>query len=100
MLIVLKKKKIAISETTDNKGTPFGYAPLDGNGKINPSYLDSLNVIDVFTPVNQEAMLLLTSAKPGDIAYVQNSQNTYMLVALPVHLQDKLEANELWFWSY
>ena len=84
----IEKEKIAISETTDNKGTPFGYAPLDGNGKINPSYLDSLNVIDVFTPINQESMLLLTSAKPGDIAYVQDSQNTYMLVALPVHLQD------------
>lgn len=84
----IEKEKIAISETTNNKGTPFGYAPLDGNGKINPSYLDSLNVIDVFTPINQEAMLLLTSAKPGDIAYVQNSQNTYMLVALPVHIQE------------
>ena len=82
----IEKQRLAISETTDNKGTPFGYVPLDGNGKINPSYLDSLNVIDVFTPINQEAMLLLTSAKPGDIAYVQDSQSTYMLVALPVNL--------------
>ena len=83
----IEKEKITNAESMNNKGTPFGYAPLDGNGKINPSYLDALNVIDVFTPVNQEAMLLLTSAKPGDIAYVQDSQNTYMLVALPVHLQ-------------
>ena len=84
----IEKEKITNAESMKNKGTPFGYAPLDGNGKINPSYLDALNVIDVFTPINNEAMLLLTSAKPGDIAYVQDSQNTYMLVALPVHLQD------------
>ena len=84
----VERERLAISETTDKKGVPFGYVPLDGNGKINPSYLDALNVIDVFTPINQEAMLLLTSAKPGDIAYVQESQNTYMLVGLPVHLQD------------
>ena len=84
----VEKEKIAHAESMSNKGTPFGYAPLDGNGKINPSYLDALNVIDVFTPINQEAMLLLTSAKPGDIAYVQDSQNAYMLVALPVHLTD------------
>lgn len=84
----IEKEKITNAESMNNKGTPFGYAPLDGNGKINPSYLDALNVIDVFTPINQEAMLLLTSAKPGDIAYIQDSQNTYMLVALPVHLQD------------
>lgn len=84
----IEKEKITNAESMNNKGTPFGYAPLDGNGKINPSYLDALNVIDVFTPINNEAMLLLTSAKPGDIAYVQDSQNTYMLVALPVHLQD------------
>lgn len=83
----IEKEKITNAESMNNKGTPFGYAPLDGNGKINPSYLDSLNVIDVFTPINNEAMLLLTSAKLGDIAYVQDSQNTYMLVALPVHLQ-------------
>ena len=83
----IERERLAISETTDKKGVPFGYVPLDGNGKINPSYLDALNVIDVFTPVNQDAMLLLTSAKPGDIAYVQDSGNTYMLVALPVHLQ-------------
>lgn len=84
----IEKEKITSSELMTNKGVPFGYAPLDGNGKINPSYLDALNVIDVFTPINQESMLLLTSAKPGDIAYIQDSQNTYMLVALPVHLQD------------
>lgn len=85
---IIEKEKITNAESMNNKGIPFGYAPLDGNGKINPSYLDALNVIDVFTPINQEAMLLLTSAKPGDIAYVQESQNAYMLVGLPVHLQD------------
>ena len=79
----IEKEKITNAESMNNKGTPFGYAPLDGNGKINPSYLDSLNVIDVFTPVDFDAMLLLSSARLGDIAYVQDLEDTYMLVALP-----------------
>ena len=78
-----EKDRISGSEQSVNKGIPNGYAPLDGNGKINPSYLDSLNVIDVFTPVDFDAMLLLSSAKPGDIAYVQDTQDAYMLIALP-----------------
>ena len=78
-----EKNRISGSEQAVNKGIPNGYAPLDGNGKINPSYLEALNVIDVFTPVDHEAMLLLSSAKPGDIAYVQSFQDTYMLIALP-----------------
>ena len=42
-----------------------------------------MNVIDVFTPVDFDAMLLLSSAKPGDIAYVQDNLKVYMLVGLP-----------------
>ena len=78
-----EKNRISGSEQAVNKGIPHGYVPLDGNGKINPSYLEALNVIDVFTPVDHQAMLLLSSAKPGDIAYVQSFQDTYMLIALP-----------------
>ena len=78
-----EKYRISGSEQAVNRGVPNGYAPLDGNGKINPSYLEALNVIDVFTPVDYDAMLLLSSAKPGDIAYVQSFQDTYMLIALP-----------------
>ena len=37
----IEKEKITNAESMNNKGIPFGYAPLDGNGKINPSYLDS-----------------------------------------------------------
>ena len=79
----IEKDRISGSEQSANRGVPNGYAPLDGNGKINPSYLESMNVIDVFTPVDFEAMLLLSSAKPGDIAYVQDSQKAYMLIGLP-----------------
>ena len=78
-----EKVKISGSEQVVNRGIPNGYVPLDGNGKINPSYLESMNVIDVFTPVDFDAMLLLSSAKPGDIAYVQDSEETYMLIGLP-----------------
>ena len=78
-----EKDKISGSEQAANRGVPNGYAPLGPNGKINPSYIESLNLIDIFTPVDFEAMLLLGSAKPGDIAYDQESQNTYMLIGLP-----------------
>lgn len=78
-----EKTKISGSEQAVNRGVPNGYAPLDGNGKINPSYLESMNVIDVFTPVDFDAMLLLSSAKPGDIAYVQDEEKAYMLIGLP-----------------
>ena len=78
-----EKDRISGSEQAVNRGVPNGYAPLDGNGKINPSYLESMNSVDVFTPVDFDAMLLLSSAKPGDMAYVQDSEKTYRLVGLP-----------------
>lgn len=69
--------------TTDSKGVPNGYAPLDATGKINSSYISDIATIEVFTPVDEASMLALVSANPGDIAYRQDTQNTYMLVALP-----------------
>ena len=78
-----EKVRIAGSEIITNKGVPFGYVPLDGNGKINASYLNNLNIQEVFTPVNESGMLLLTSAAPGDIAYRQDNEKSYMLIALP-----------------
>ena len=78
-----QKGRISGSEQVVNRGVPNGYVPLDGNGKVNPSYLESMNVFDVFNPIDFDAMLLLSSAKPGDIAYVEDSQKTYRLVGLP-----------------
>ena len=78
-----EKNKISGSEQRVNRGVPNGYAPLDANGKINPSYFESMNVFDVFTPVDFNEMLLLSSAKPGDMAYVQDNEKTYRLVGLP-----------------
>ena len=75
--------KLATAETTDNKGIPNGYAPLDSNGKINASYLNDLNLMEVFMPADQASMLMLASAHPGDIAYRMDTGNTYMLAALP-----------------
>ena len=88
-----QKGRISGSEQAVNRGVPNGYAPLDGNGKINPSYLESLNLVNVFTPVDFDAMLLLSSATPGDIAYVQDSEEAYMLVGLPS--DDRLNWKEL-----
>lgn len=70
-------------EVKSNKGMPNGYAPLDSNGKINPSFLSALNLVEVFTPTDLASMLALTSAQPGDIAYRQDNSTSYMLVALP-----------------
>lgn len=78
-----EKERISGSEQVANRGVPNGYVPLDGNGKINPSYLDALNVIDVFTPADFDEMLLLSSAMPGDMAYVQSNEDMYILIALP-----------------
>ena len=78
-----QKGRISGSEQSANRGVPNGYAPLDGNGKINPSYLESLNLVNVFTTVDLNSMILLSSAQPGDIAYIQGSQKAYMLVGLP-----------------
>ena len=70
-------------EVKSNKGIPNGYAPLDSNGKINSSFLNDLNLVEVFTPADLASMLALTSAQPGDIAYRQDNSTSYMLVALP-----------------
>ena len=75
--------KVETAESTANKGIPYGYAPLDGTGKINASYISDLNLMDVFAPVDQASMLALSAAKPGDVAYRQDTEDTYMLLALP-----------------
>ena len=72
-------------EVKSNKGVANGYVPLDSNGKINTSFLNDLNLIEVFTPADLNSMLNLNSAQPGDIAYRLDTENTYMLVALPVN---------------
>ena len=78
-----EKDRISGSEQRVNRGAPNGYVPLDGNGKMNPSYLESLDIVNVYTPVDFDAMLLLSSAEPGDVAYVQDIEEAYMLVGLP-----------------
>ena len=78
-----EKNKIYGSEQRANRGVPNGYVPLDANGRMNPSYLQSLDIVNVFTPVDFDAMLLLSSAEPGDVAYVQDIEEAYMLVGLP-----------------
>ena len=78
-----QKGRISGSEQAVNRGVPNGYVPLDGNGKVNSSYLNSLNLVDVFTVVDLDSMILISAARPGDIAYVESYGDTYMLAALP-----------------
>ena len=88
-----QKGRIFGSEQRVNRGVPNGYVPLDGNGKMNPSYLQSLDLVNVYTPVDFDAMLLLSSAEPGDVSYVQDIEEAYMLVGLPS--DDRLNWKEL-----
>lgn len=74
---------LAVAELQANKGLPNGYAPLDATGKINPSFLSALNVIDVYPVADQASMLALSAAGIGDIAYREDTQLTYMLAAMP-----------------
>ncbi len=78
---------IADMELKTNRGIPNGYAPLNANGKINASYINDLNLMEVFTPNDLNSMLNLTSAQPGDIAYILDTGNSYMLIALPSSLE-------------
>lgn len=83
----IEKNKLAALDSSQyekivNKGQPNGYPSLDSNGKIPSSFLSSLNTVDVYTPVDEASMLLI-NANPGDIAYRQDNDNAYMLVALP-----------------
>lgn len=70
-------------EVLSNKGAPSGYVPLDSSGKINPQYLSSLSVLDLFFPADEASMLALAQANPGDIAFRQDNSNSYQLIALP-----------------
>ncbi len=70
-------------EFTTNRGVPNGYAPLGVNGKIDPSFLESLNIIDIFPTSDEASMLALAAAKPGDLAFRIDDQRQYMLLALP-----------------
>ena len=78
---------IADMELKTNRGIPNGYAPLNANGKINASYINDLNLMEVFTPNDLNSMLNLTSAQPGDVAYRLDTGNSYMLIALPSSLE-------------
>lgn len=74
---------LVIAEMQTNKGVANGYAPLGSDGKINPSFLNSLNVIDVYPVSDEASMLALTSAGIGDIAYREDTNASYMLAAMP-----------------
>ena len=76
------------AEVVSRKGVPNGYAPLDSNGKINPSFINDLNLLEVFTPYNNESMLNLSTANPGDVAVVQDTGLTFMLIGLPSNIQE------------
>lgn len=78
-----EKSLIGTSEQISNKGIANGYCPLNSNGKINASFLNNLQVIDVFTVDNEVEMLLLSTANVGDICFRNDVSIPYMLVQSP-----------------
>lgn len=78
-----EKSLIGTSEQISNKGIANGYCPLDSNGKINASFLNDLQVIDVFQVDNEVEMLLLSTANVGDICFRNDVSIPYMLVQSP-----------------
>lgn len=78
-----QKALIDTAEQVSMKGQANGYAPLGADGKINASFLSSLNVLDVYPVADEASMLALSQANQGDIAFREDNQNSYMLIGLP-----------------
>ena len=78
-----EKLLIPTAEQISNKGIANGYCPLDSTGKINASFLNELQVINVYTADNETEMLLLSQAGIGDICVRTDLAVAYMLIALP-----------------
>ena len=55
-----------------DKGLANGVVPLDANGKINPIYLDTLNLSDTYVVVDIAEMLALPTYK-GNLVIVQDA---------------------------
>lgn len=67
-------------------GTAGGVCPLGSDGKIDTSYLSSLNVMDVWPVEDQASMLALSSAGKGDFAIVADTvpaNGVFILGGLP-----------------
>ena len=81
-------------EFTTYKGMPNGYCPLGSDGKIDPSFINSINAFDTFFPADIASMLLL-NAGLGDFAFIpvgvdgegNTVYDTYQLGALPASTQ-------------
>lgn len=75
-------------EVIANKDANFGYAGLDGDGKINPLQLPALAISSTFVVASQVAMLAL-SVEPGDIAIRTDINETFILQGSdPTNLAD------------
>jgi len=89
-ITALKNKLEALDsaeyEKFANKGVANGYAPLGADGKINPSYLSSMNITDIWPVADEPSMLALSSAGKGDYAIRADTvpaNQVYMLITLP-----------------
>lgn len=74
----------ALYEKLANKGLAYGYVPLGADGKIDPSFMNSLNLVDIWVVADEASMLAQASAGKGDWAIRSDLNNAaYMLINLP-----------------
>ena len=78
-----ERNLIHSAEQTDQKGQPNGYVPLNSIGKVDAYYLSALNMVDVFPVQHTTDLLTLNHAAQGDMAWVEDTGATFILVALP-----------------
>ena len=72
-----EKAKVLNAELQANKNVAGGYVGLDGNLKINESYLPKMTVGNVYA-VDNEAQQLALSASTGDVAVRSDLNKTFM----------------------
>lgn len=73
------KDLVDTKESSSNKNIANGYAGLDANGKVLESLLPSIALMDTFEAASETAMLLLNTARKGDICIRTDLNRTFIL---------------------
>lgn len=70
-------------------GTTEGTVPVLGpDGKLDPSLIPSMAISEVYVVADESERLGLTEATAGDVAYQEDTKETYMLVKDPASVAD------------
>lgn len=75
------KDLVDTKENASNKNIANGYAGLDENGKVVESLLPSIALMDTFEAASEASMLLLSTARRGDICIRSDINKTFILAS-------------------